>query len=59
LILSLINDSVSSPNETLDKHAVDFSQINILDYDNNKSYFEALGVPEGQIFNVSFGEDTE
>jgi hypothetical protein len=28
-------------------------------YDNNKSYFEALGVPEGQIFNVSFGEDTE
>ena len=45
--------------KNVDKHAVDFSQINILDYDNNKSYFEALGVPEGQIFNVSFGEDTE
>lgn len=45
--------------KNVDKHVVDFSQINILDYDNNKSYFEALGVPEGQIFNVSFGEDTE
>ena len=45
--------------KNVDKHAVDFSQINILDYDNNKSYFEALDVPEGQIFNVSFGEDTE
>lgn len=45
--------------KNVDKHAVDFSQINILDYDNNKSYFEALGVPEGHIFNVSLGEDTE
>ena len=45
--------------KSVDRNAVDFSQINILDYDNNKSYFEALGVPEGQIFNVSFGEDTE
>ena len=40
-------------------HAVDFSQINILDYDSNKSYFEALGVPEGQIYGVSYGQDTE
>ncbi|PTK88085.1 glucosamine-6-phosphate isomerase, partial [Staphylococcus gallinarum] len=45
--------------KNVDKHAVDFSQINILDYDNNKSYYEALGVPEGQIYEVSFNEDTE
>ncbi|WP_436854221.1 6-phosphogluconolactonase [Staphylococcus caeli] len=45
--------------KNVDKHAVDFSQINVLDYDNNKSYFEALGVPSGQIYSVSFGEDTE
>ena len=43
----------------VDSHAVDFSQINILDYDDNKSYYEALGVPNGQIYNVSFSEDTE
>ncbi|SUM33900.1 glucosamine-6-phosphate isomerase [Staphylococcus gallinarum] len=40
--------------KNVDKHAVDFSQINILDYDNNKSFYEALGVPEGQIYEVSF-----
>ncbi|MCG7340337.1 glucosamine-6-phosphate isomerase [Staphylococcus sp. ACRSN] len=45
--------------KNVDKHAVDFSQVNILDYDNNKSYYEALGVPEGQIYDVSFSEDTE
>ncbi|WP_214268439.1 sugar phosphate isomerase family [Staphylococcus pseudoxylosus] len=45
--------------KNVDKNAVDFSQINILDYDDKKSYFEALGVPEGQIYNVSFSEDTE
>ena len=45
--------------KNVDKHAVDFSQINILDYDNNKSFYEALGVPEGQIYEVSFNEDTE
>ncbi|RIP33955.1 glucosamine-6-phosphate isomerase [Staphylococcus gallinarum] len=45
--------------KNVNKHAVDFSQINILDYDNNKSYYEALGVPEGQIYEVSFNEDTE
>ncbi|MDN6750073.1 MAG: glucosamine-6-phosphate isomerase, partial [Staphylococcus equorum] len=45
--------------KNVDNHPVDFSQINILDYDDNKSYFEALGVPEGQIYSVSFNEDTE
>jgi 6-phosphogluconolactonase/glucosamine-6-phosphate isomerase/deaminase len=45
--------------KNVDNHAVDFSQINILDYDDNKSYYEALGVPEGQIYNISFSEDTE
>jgi hypothetical protein len=45
--------------KNVDTHAVDFSQINILDYDDHKSYYEALGVPEGQIYNISFSEDTE
>lgn len=45
--------------KNVDKHAVDFSQINILDYDDIKSYYDALGVPEGQIYNISFSEDTE
>lgn len=45
--------------KNVDSHAVDFSQINILDYDDNKSYYEALGVPNGQIYNVSFSEDAE
>ena len=45
--------------KNVDSHAVDFSQINILDYDDNKSYYEALGVPNGQIYNVSFSEATE
>src|SRR5699024_8884845 len=26
---------------------------------SNKSYFEALGVPESQIYSVSYGQDTE
>ena len=29
----------------VDHNAVDFSQVNILDYDDNRSYYEALGVP--------------
>ncbi|MCY1039395.1 glucosamine-6-phosphate isomerase [Staphylococcus nepalensis] len=45
--------------KNIDNNAVNFSQINILDYDSNKSYFEALGVPEGQIYGISYGEDTE
>ena len=58
----LANDNAPVLDElkkNVDKNAVDFSQINILDYDDKKSYFEALGVPEGQIYNVSFSEDTE
>ena len=43
--------------KNVDHHAVDFSQINILDYDNNKSYFEALGVPESQIYAIGYEKD--
>lgn len=43
----------------VDKHAVDFSQINILDYDANKTYYEALGVPEGQIYTPAFEQKAE
>ena len=28
--------------KNVENHAVDFSQINILDYDDNHSYYEAL-----------------
>ena len=31
--------------KNVENHTVDFSQINILDYDDNHSYYEALGVP--------------
>ncbi|AYX90206.1 6-phosphogluconolactonase/glucosamine-6-phosphate isomerase/deaminase [Staphylococcus cohnii] len=60
--IHLSNDNAPVLDElkkNVDDHAVDFSQINILDYDSNKSYFEALGVPEGQIYGVSYGQDTE
>ncbi|WP_040030571.1 glucosamine-6-phosphate isomerase [Staphylococcus cohnii] len=60
--IHLSNDNAPILDElkkNVDDHAVDFSQINILDYDSNKSYFEALGVPEGQIYGVSYGQDTE
>ncbi|EHJ09087.1 6-phosphogluconolactonase [Staphylococcus simiae] len=43
--------------KNVDHYAVDFSQINILDYDNNQSYFEALGVPESQIYAIGFEKD--
>ncbi|MBO1199181.1 glucosamine-6-phosphate isomerase [Staphylococcus simiae] len=43
--------------KNVDHHAVDFSQINILDYDNNQSYFEALGVPKSQIYAIEFEKD--
>src|SRR5699024_4306701 len=43
----------------LDDMAVDISQISILEYDSNKSDFEAIGVPEGQTYGVSYGQDTE
>ena len=29
--------------KNVENHTVDFSQINILDYDDNHSYYEALG----------------
>lgn len=60
--IHLSNDNAPVLDElkkNVDEHAVDFSQINILDYDSNKSYYEALGVPEGQIYGVSYGQDTE
>ena len=60
--IHLSNDNAPVLDElkkNVDDHAVDFSQINILDYDSNKSYFEAIGVPEGQIYGVSYGQDTE
>ncbi|WP_204170879.1 glucosamine-6-phosphate isomerase [Staphylococcus sp. GDY8P97P] len=60
--IHLSNDNAPVLDElkkNVDDHAVDFSQINILDYDRNKSYYEALGVPEGQIYGVSYGQDTE
>lgn len=41
------------------RHAVDFSQINILDYDDNRSFYDALGVPEDQIYEISFDDDAE
>ena len=43
--------------KNVDLHAVDFSQINILDYDDNHSYYEALGVPTGQIYSISYEND--
>ncbi|PTU88059.1 glucosamine-6-phosphate isomerase [Staphylococcus pasteuri] len=43
--------------KNVELHAVDFSQINILDYDENKSYYEALGVPQSQIYSLSYNQD--
>ncbi|WP_326008358.1 glucosamine-6-phosphate isomerase [Staphylococcus haemolyticus] len=37
----------------VDHNAVDFSQVNILDYDDNRSYYEALGVPASQIYPIN------
>ncbi|ADC87206.1 glucosamine-6-phosphate isomerase [Staphylococcus lugdunensis] len=45
--------------KNVDQHAVDFSQINILDYDQNQEYFKALGVPESQIYPISYDQDAE
>ncbi|ARJ50116.1 6-phosphogluconolactonase [Staphylococcus lutrae] len=41
----------------VDRHGVDFSQIHILDYDQQVSYYRALGVPEKQIHNVTENDD--
>ena len=40
-------------------HAVDFSQIHILDYDKQASYFKALGVPEKQIHEIPEEDEVE
>src|SRR5699024_11519472 len=60
--IHLSNDNATVLDEikkNVDDKVVDLSQINILDYDSNKSYYEALGVPEGQIYGVTYGKDTE
>ncbi|BGE82077.1 glucosamine-6-phosphate isomerase [Staphylococcus petrasii] len=41
----------------VDRNPVDFSQINILDYDENRSYYEALGVPSSQIYPINLDDD--
>ncbi|ANS89154.1 glucosamine-6-phosphate isomerase [Staphylococcus pseudintermedius] len=43
----------------VDRHSVDFSQIHILDYDAQQSYYQALGVPEKQIHHVPEDEKVE
>lgn len=43
----------------VDEHPVDFSQINIIDYDNNESYFHALGVPVSQVYSLSYEQNPE
>ncbi|UXU58086.1 glucosamine-6-phosphate isomerase [Staphylococcus agnetis] len=40
-------------------HAVDFSQIHILDYDKQASYFKALGIPEKQIHEIPEEDEVE
>lgn len=43
----------------VDHNVVDFSQVNILDYDDNRSYYEALGVPASQIYPINLDDDAE
>lgn len=43
----------------VDHNAVDFSQVNILDYDDNRLYYEALGVPTSQIYPINLDDDAE
>ncbi|UXR53494.1 glucosamine-6-phosphate isomerase [Staphylococcus simulans] len=38
------------------RHPVDFSQINILDYDDNKSYYQTIGVPDSQVYELSYND---
>ena len=45
--------------KSVDRNAVDFSQINILDYDDNYSFYEALGVPSEQVYSISLDDDAE
>ena len=39
--------------KSVDRNAVDFSQINILDYDDNHSFYEAL------VYSISLDDDAE
>ncbi|MBH9580151.1 glucosamine-6-phosphate isomerase [Staphylococcus felis] len=45
--------------KSVDDHAVDFSQIHILDYDKKTSYYKALGVPEKQVYEIAEEEQVE
>lgn len=45
--------------KSVDRNAVDFSQINILDYDDNHSFYKALGVPSEQVYSISLDDDAE
>lgn len=45
--------------KSVDRNAVDFSQINILDYDDNHSFYEALGVPSERVYSISLDDDAE
>lgn len=45
--------------KSVDRNAVDFSQINILDYDDNHLFYEALGVPSEQVYSISLDDDAE
>ncbi|MGV3244312.1 6-phosphogluconolactonase [Staphylococcus sp. 11261D007BR] len=45
--------------KNVDKHAVDFSQIHILDYDKQTSYYKSLGVPEDQIHEIAEDDQVE
>ena len=41
--------------KSVDRNAVDFSQINILDYDDNHSFYEA----SEQVYSISLDDDAE
>ena len=52
-------EHVAELKKDVDHNAVDFSQVNILDYDDNRSYYEALGVPASQIYPINLDDDAE
>ncbi|WP_353458126.1 6-phosphogluconolactonase [Staphylococcus coagulans] len=45
--------------QDVDRHSVDFSQIHILDYDKQASFFKSLGVPEKQVHEVPNDDNVE
>ncbi|MBI5975914.1 6-phosphogluconolactonase [Staphylococcus canis] len=45
--------------KNVDDHAVDFSEIHILDYDKKSSYYKALGVPDKQVHDIPEEEPVE